>query len=83
MYTGHRIEDNQIYQEETKTQFGLNNDQIHSSPDQPTGYYLVDTLSHDVKHIYGPQGYTKFYVQDRHIYGPNTQLPWLAACHAG
>ncbi len=83
MYTGHRIEDDQIYQEETKTQFGLTNDQIHGSPDQPTGYYLAEALSHDVKHIYGPDGYTKFYVQDGHIYGPSTQLPWLTACHAG
>ncbi len=76
MYTGHRIIENQIYQQETRTQFSLNNDQIHFSPDQPSGYYLIET---DVKHVYGPDGYTKFYVQDGHIYGPSTQLPWLAA----
>ena len=79
MYTGHRIMGNQIYQKETRTQFCLNNDHIHASPDQPSGYHLVESLLPDVKHIYGPDGYTKFYVQDGHIFGPSTVLPWLAA----
>ncbi len=79
MYTGHRIIENQIYRQDTRTQYSLNDDHIHVSPDQPTGYYLMEGLSPEAKHIYGPDGYTKFYVQNGHIYGPSTQLPWLAA----
>lgn len=79
MYTGHRIIENQIYRQDTRTQYSLNGDHIHASPDQSTGYYLMEGLSPEVKHIYGPDGYTKFYVQDGHIFGPGTQIPWLAA----
>ena len=79
MYTGHRIIENLIYQQGTRTQFSLNNDQILVSPDQPSGYYLMKSLLPDVNHIYGPDGYTKFYVQDGHIFGPGIQIPWLAA----
>jgi len=79
MFTGHRIIENQIYQQETRTQFSLNNDQILVSPDQPTGYHLIKSLLPDVNHIYGPDGYTKSYVQDGHIFGPDTQIPWLVA----
>jgi hypothetical protein len=77
MYTGHRINNDQIYQDETKTQFGVIDDRIQSPLNQPTGYYLLDGMVHDVRHIYGPDGYTKYYIQNGHIYGPDTELPWL------
>lgn len=76
MYTGHQIRHNRIYKAKTKTLFDLNGNHIYCASGQPTGYYLEDGLSLDVKHIYGPDGYSKFYVQDGHIYGPNTCLPW-------
>ena len=49
----------------------------HAILNQPTGYYLLDSMVHDVRHIYGPDGYTKYYIQNGHIYGPDTKLPWL------
>jgi hypothetical protein len=80
MYTGYRIRDNHIYNEEAKTSFTLDNNHICTRPDQPTGCYLTDSFSEEVKHIYGPAGYTKFYVQCEHIYGPSTHLPWFDLC---
>jgi hypothetical protein len=77
VYTGYRIRNNHIYNEENETPFSLNDDHIHCRRNQPTGCYLADSLSDEVKHIYGPNGYTKFYVQCEHIYGPNTHLPWF------
>jgi hypothetical protein len=76
VYTGYCIRKNHIYNEERKTPFNLNGDHIHCHQDQPTGCYLTDSLLEEVKHIYGPSGYTKFYVQCEHIYGPSTHLPW-------
>jgi hypothetical protein len=82
MYTGYLIHENRIYQEQMETDFDLNGGYIHS-PDQPTGYFLAEGLLHDVKHIYGPNGYTRFYVQDGHIYGPSQSLPWLEGYDSG
>lgn len=77
MYTGYSIQDQRIYKrDEGKTQYALRDNHIHDLSHAPTGYYLVKSLSPDVQHINGPDGYTKFYVKDGHIYGPRTQLPW-------
>ncbi len=77
MYTGYQIRQNQILKKTVKTQFGINDTHIQCPLGRPTGCYLVDSHLPDVKHIYGPDGYTKFYVQDEHIYGPNEHLPWF------
>lgn len=80
MYTGYSIRDQKIYKDEDKTPFILSGNDIHGFSDKPTGCSLVKSLSAGVKHIYGPGGYTKFYVNEGHIYGPSTELPWFAPC---
>lgn len=80
MYTGYSIRDDRIFKEEEETQFCLSGKFICFFPDQPTGCCLVQSLSEGVQHIYGPNGYTKFYVDDGFIYGPNTLVPWFSHC---
>ncbi len=81
MYTGYSIRNHMIYKDAGKTQFKLSGDHIRCSPDKPTGCCLVKSLSDGVRHIYGPEGYTKFYVNEGYIYGPSTHLPWFEPCH--
>ncbi len=80
MYTGFSIRNNRIYTEKRETQFSVNDEHICVQSDQPTGCYLAEGLSREVKHICGPDGYTKFYVQCEHIYSPSTHLPWFDLC---
>ena len=80
MYTGYSIRHQTIYKDEVKTQFKLSGNHIHCISDEPTGCCLAQSLTDGVKHIYGPNGYTKFYVKEGHIYGPRTHLPWFDAC---
>ena len=78
MYTGYSIQDQTIIRrDEGKTEYYIRNSHIHDRTEAPTGYYLVKGLSPGVRHINGPDGYTKFYVKDGHIYGPSILLPWL------
>ena len=79
MYTGYSIRNQRIYNDEDQTPFKLSGNRIHGFSDEPTGCCLAQSLSDGVKHIYGPSGYTKFYVKGGHIHGPSTRLPWLDA----
>ena len=80
MYTGYSIRQQKIYKDGAKTQFELSGNHIHCIPDKPTGFCLAQSLTEGVKHIYGPSGYTKFYVKEGHIYGPGIHLPWFDPC---
>ncbi|MFC1766023.1 hypothetical protein ACFL6U_28590 [Planctomycetota bacterium] len=76
MYTGYSISNNRIWSPDGKTSFFFNSKHIYCFPKEYSGYYLTDGNCEGVEHVYGPQGYTKFYVQNNHIYGPDTLPPW-------
>jgi hypothetical protein len=80
MYTGYSIRNQKIYKDEGKTPFKLSGNYIHGFLGKSTGCCLAKSLSEGVKHIYGPGGYTKFYVNEGYIYGPSTHLPWFDSC---
>lgn len=81
MYTGYFLVDNEMHGPDGPTGLRIHDHKIVTLFERSSDYYLVEGLIDSIKHIYGPEGFTHFYLQGRHIYGPNKELPWVCIDH--
>jgi hypothetical protein len=79
MYTGYFIVDDEIHGPDGATGSFIQESKIVTQSERTPTYYLLDGLIESIRHIYGPAGYTHFYLQGRHLYGPGKRLPWINA----
>ena len=77
MYTGYYLKETAIIGPDGPTGSFVENKRVVTFNRRSSAYFISDGCIGSVDHICGPKGYSQFYIQEGHIYGPDRRLPWL------